>query len=105
MTRDGKITFTVDVTNTGRRAGAEVVQLYIHDKESSLERPYKELKGFDKVYLQPGETRQVNITIDVKALSFYNDKPQSWTAADGECVALVGNGTNNLKNSLKFRLQ
>lgn len=105
MTRDGKITFTVDVTNTGRRAGAEVVQLYIHDKESSLERPYKELKGFDKVYLQPGETSQVNITIDVKALSFYNDKTQSWTAEDGEFVALVGNGTNNLKNSLKFRLQ
>ena len=105
MSRDGKITFTVDVTNTGRRAGAEVVQLYIHDKESSLERPYKELKGFDKVYLQPGETRQVNITIDVKALSFYNDKTQSWTAEDGEFVALVGNGTNNLKNSLKFRLQ
>ncbi len=105
MTRDGKITFTVDVTNTGKRAGAEVVQLYIHDSESSLERPYKELKGFDKVYLQPGETKQVSLTIDAKALSFYNDKSQSWTAENGEFIALVGNSSNNLKNSIKFRLQ
>lgn len=105
LTRDGKITFTADVTNTGKRAGAEVVQLYIHDSESTLERPYKELKGFDKLYLQPGETRRASITIDVKALSFYNDATHSWTAEDGEFVALVGNSSDNLKNSIKFRLQ
>ncbi len=105
LTRDGKITFTADVTNTGKKAGAEVVQLYIHDNESTLERPYKELKGFDKVYLQPGETRQAIITIDIKALSFYNDATHSWTAEDGEFTALVGNSSDNLKNSIKFRLQ
>ena len=105
ISRDGKITFTADVTNMGKKAGAEVVQLYIHDSESTLERPYKELKGFDKVYLQPGETRQACITIGVKALSFYNDTTHSWTAEDGEFTALVGNSSDNLKTSIKFRLQ
>ncbi len=61
--QDGTITFTVNVKNAGKRAGAEVVQLYIHDVKSSINRPYKELKGFQKVYFQPGESKDVNITI------------------------------------------
>ncbi|OPG91282.1 hypothetical protein B2I21_35265, partial [Chryseobacterium mucoviscidosis] len=54
MSQDDKITFTVSVKNTGKRAGAEVAQLYISDLKSSVERPAKELKGFEKVYLNPG---------------------------------------------------
>lgn len=105
MTKDGTITFTVNVKNVGRRAGAEVVQLYIHDSKSSLERPYKELKGFKKVFLQPGESQDVAITIDNKALSFYDDTKQAWVSEPGEFVALVGNASNNLRNAVKFNLQ
>ena len=63
ITTADSLSFTVSVTNTGKVAGSETVQLYIHDCESSLPRPYKELKGFRKVYLQPGETKEVTITI------------------------------------------
>lgn len=105
MTKDGKITFTINVKNTGKRAGAEVIQLYVHDAKSTLERPYKELKGFQKVYLQPGESRDVSITIDNKALSYYNDKQGAWVSEPGEFTALVGNASDNLKHSINFNLQ
>ena len=71
MTPEGNITFTVRVTNTGQRAGSETVQLYVHDVKSSVDRPYKELKGFQKVSLNPGESQDVSITIGRDALSFY----------------------------------
>jgi beta-glucosidase len=106
MTKDGKITFTVDVTNTGSRSGAETVQLYISDSQSSVPRPVKELKGFSKVYLQPGETKAVSITVDCSALSFYDDKAHAWTAEPGEFVAIVNNSSSVTKKTmkLKFRL-
>ncbi len=105
LTQDGQISFTVNVKNTGKRAGAEVVQLYIHDSESSVERPYKELKGFKKVFLQPGESQDVTITIDKSALSFYDEAAKDWKAEAGEFVALVGNASDNLANSVKFTLK
>ena len=105
MTRDGKITLTVTVKNKGERAGAEVVQLYIHDEKSTLERPYKELKGFQKVYLQPGESKDVTLTIDNNALSYYDDQQHKWVSEAGAFTALVGNSSDNLRNSIKFNLQ
>ncbi len=105
LTQDGQISFTVNVKNTGKRAGAEVVQLYIHDSESSVERPYKELKGFKKVFLQPGESQDVTITIDKSALNFYDEAAKDWKAEAGEFVALVGNASDNLANSVKFTLK
>ena len=106
MSKEGRITFTIDVTNTGTRAGAETVQLYISDTQSSLPRPVKELKGFQKVYLQPGETQAVSITIDSSALSFYDDKAQAWVAEPGEFVATVNNSSSVTKKTpkLKFKL-
>ncbi len=106
MSKEGRITFTIDVTNTGTRAGAETVQLYISDTQSSLPRPVKELKGFQKVYLQPGETQAVSITIDSSALSFYDDKAQAWVAEPGEFVATVSNSSSVTKKTpkLKFKL-
>ncbi len=104
MTRDGKLTFTVSVKNTGRRAGAEVVQLYIHDNTASLPRPYKELKGFSKVFLQPGESKDVSISIDNAALSFYDDKAHAWTSEAGDFTALIGNSSDNLPLKVGFRL-
>ena len=104
MTRDGKLTFTVSVKNTGHRAGAEVVQLYIHDNTASLPRPYKELKGFSKVFLQPGESKDVSISIDNTALSFYDDKAHAWISEAGDFTALIGNSSDNLPLKVGFRL-
>jgi len=72
MGPDGTITVSVPVKNTGSRAGAEIVQLYVSDLKSSLPRPVKELKGFRKITLQPGQEQMVSFTIDRKALSFYD---------------------------------
>jgi len=65
-------TVSVDVTNTGIMAVAEVVQVYVHDAKSSLVRPEKELKGFAKLELQPGETRTVSVKLDFRAFAFYH---------------------------------
>ena len=102
LTADDKITFTIDVTNTGKYAGSETVQLYISDKQSSVERPVKELKAFNKVYLQPGETRQVSLTIDKSALSFYNDQTGEWTAEPGDFEAMIGNSSSNIISWFRF---
>lgn len=105
ITTADSLSFTVSVTNTGKLAGSETVQLYIHDCESSLPRPYKELKGFKKVYLQPGETKEVTITIGNDALSFYDDKAASWTTEPGQFEALVGNASDNIVSKVAFTLK
>lgn len=104
MTADEKISFTVKVKNTGSRAGAEVVQLYINDVKSSLPRPVKELKTFQKVYLQPGESKDVTLTIDKSALSFYDDRVGEWVAEPGEFKALIGNASDHISTSVSFKL-
>ena len=105
MAEDGSITFTVNVKNTGNREGAEVVQLYIHDVQASVDRPYKELKGFQKVSLKAGESKDVSITIDKAALSFYDEATQGWKAEAGDFEALVGNAADNLPLKVKFALK
>ena len=105
MTTDDTITFTVPVTNTGSMAGAETVQLYVGDIKSTVERPVKELKAFCKVFLQPGETRQVSLTIDKSALSFYDDQIGRWTAEPGEFKAMIGTSSRNLISDYKFKLK
>ena len=105
ITTADSLSFTVSVTNTGKVAGSETVQLYIHDCESSLPRPYKELKGFRKVYLQPGETKEVTITIGKDALSFYDDKAASWTTEPGQFEALIGNASDNIVSKVAFTLR
>ena len=104
LASDETITFTIPVTNTGSRAGAETVQLYIHDVKSSVERPYKELKAFQKVFLQPGETQQVSLTIDRSALSFYDEAGNGWKAEPGDFEALVGTASDNLPARCNFEL-
>ena len=105
MTDKDQITFTIPVTNTGNRAGAETVQLYIRDVKSSVERPVKELKAFQKVFLQPGETRQVSLTIDKSALSFYDDRIASWTAEPGDFEGLVGSSSGQITGRYPFKFQ
>ena len=105
MTEGDEITFTVSVTNTGKTAGAETVQLYISDLEASVERPVKELKAFQKVYLQPGETRQVSLTIDKRALSFYDEANSQWKAEPGKFEALAGTSSDKIVSRCPFILQ
>jgi len=104
ITADDKLTISVDVKNTGSVTGAEVVQLYISDSKSSQPRPVKELKGFKKVSLAPGETQQVDFTIDRSALSFYDEQTGEWTAEPGEFVAIVNNSSAPTKNKIRFIL-
>jgi len=105
LTAGGQISFTVSVTNTGSRAGSETVQLYISDKQCSVERPVKELKAFQKVFLQPGESQDVTLTIGCDALSFYNEAKGQWTAEPGIFEALVGTASDNLTGKISFELQ
>lgn len=105
MTRDGKLTFTVTVKNTGSKRGAETVQLYIKDKKSSVDRPVKELKGFKKVWLEPGEQKDVDMTIDNNALAYYDETTGTWKSEDGEFEALVGNASDNIMLKSRFMLK
>ena len=105
MTEGDEITFTIPVTNTGSMAGAETVQLYISDQEASVERPVKELKAFQKVFLQPGETRQVSLTIDKRALSFYDEANSQWKAEPGIFEALAGTSSDKIVSRCSFTLQ
>ena len=105
MGQNDKITFTVTVKNTGKKAGAEVAQLYISDLKSTLPRPAKELKGFEKVFLNPGEEKEVSISIDKEALSYFDADKHAWVAEPGDFEALIGNSSDNIKTKVKFTLK
>jgi beta-glucosidase len=92
--RDGSTKAFVDVTNNGRRAGAEVVQMYIRDLVSSVTRPIKELKGFRKVFLKPGEKRTISFDITSESLAFY-DIDMKYTVEPGEFEIMVGNSSRD----------
>ena len=92
----GSIEVTVDVTNTGKMAGKEVVQLYVSDKNGTPDRPLKELKGFAKVELQPGEKKSVSITIDARSLSYFEEKIGDWFAPSGKYEILVGDASDHI---------
>ncbi|MBO5251654.1 MAG: glycoside hydrolase family 3 C-terminal domain-containing protein [Bacteroidaceae bacterium] len=103
-TAEDVLTITVPVTNTGHREGAEIVQLYISDLKSSLPRPVKELKGFQKVKLAPGETKNVTFTIGKDALSYYDDAQQAWVVEPGKFEAIVAASATDIKSKLVFSL-
>lgn len=105
MAADGSITFTATVKNTGTLEGKEVVQLYVSDLKASVDRPVKELKAFAKVSLLPGEEKEVTLTIDKQALSFYDEVSGQWVAEPGYFEALIGNASDNIAKKLKFKLQ
>jgi beta-glucosidase len=88
---------SLDVTNVGERAGAEVVQLYVGDDEASVARPPKELKGFAKVFLQPGETRRVHIELDERAFSFWDPLAEQWRLEPGRFSLLAGSSSRDIR--------
>ena len=105
MSSSDKITFKTIIKNSGNRAGAEVVQLYISDKKSSLPRPMKELKGFEKIYLEKGEERTVTFTIGKDELSFFDDKRHEWVAEPGTFEAIIGASSTDIKSRIAFELK
>lgn len=105
ITAKQKLDVTVEVKNTAKVAGKEIVQLYVRDVESSLPRPNKELKGFAKVSLKPGETKKVKITIGKEELSFYNPEKHVWIAEPGEFEVMVGSSSKDVKLVKKFSLK
>lgn len=95
-TGERRATVRVTVKNTGKIAGAEVVQVYVKDNEASLERPEKELKGFSKVFLQPGESKEVEIELPESAFQFFDDKKMQWVLEPGTFTIKVGNSSANI---------
>ncbi|MBR6457796.1 MAG: glycoside hydrolase family 3 C-terminal domain-containing protein [Bacteroidales bacterium] len=96
---------SVTVRNTGKLAGAEVVQLYVSDTEASVARPAKELKGFEKIYLNPGESKKVTFTIGKDALSFFDADKHEWVAEPGEFHALIGAASDDIRADVAFTLK
>lgn len=99
-----QLTITVPVKNTGSREGKEVVQLYIRDKKSSVERPIKELKGFCKVSLKSGEEKEVSFTIDRSALSYFDAGSHQWVAEPGAFEAIVAASATDIRGQVEFKL-
>ncbi|QGQ44900.1 glycoside hydrolase family 3 C-terminal domain-containing protein [Metabacillus sediminilitoris] len=99
------LTVTVNVKNTGAVAGKEVVQLYVKDVESSISRPVKELKGFEKIELQSGEEKAVTFTLDKRSFAYYNTELKDWHVESGEFELLVGKSSKDIVLSEKVRVE
>lgn len=95
----------VKVTNTGPYDGAEVVQLYIHDRESSVQRPARELKGFAKVFLAAGEAKRVTLKLDKYALSFWSEEHGKWLAEEGTFDVILASSSDPRAEILRKSLQ
>jgi len=96
------LTAKVTITNTSKVAGAEVVQLYLQDKKASVARPEKELKGFNKVFLQAGESKTVSLTLTQRDLSFWDVNTKNWLAEQGQFTVHIGASINDIKTSTSF---
>ena len=99
------VTLTVDVTNTGNVAGKEIVQVYVHDHQADMVRPEKELKGFAKVDLHPGETKTISIVLDFRAFAYYHPVYQQWITEDGDFDLLIGASSMDIRHSVTVTLE
>jgi beta-glucosidase len=104
VTGPATATVTVDVTNTGDRAGAEVVQVYVQDVASTLQRPVRELKAFRKVALAPGETTTVTIDLDRRAFAYWHPQMSGWVVEGGEFTLEVGASSRDLRTAATVTL-
>jgi Fibronectin type III-like domain len=92
-----RITVTIPITNSGPVEGAEIVQGYIHDEKSRLPRPEKELQAFDKVFLQPGETKNATLTLDKYSVGYYDTEIPAWIAEEGVFNVLIGASSADIR--------
>jgi beta-glucosidase len=93
----GSVTVRMDVTNTGKRPGEEVAQLYVHDLKPVIDRPVRELKGFAKITLQPGETKTVQFTIKPRDLAYFDVTGPQWKANAGDYEIQVGASSRDIR--------
>lgn len=105
MTASGTLKVSVDVANTGDYDGAEVVQLYVADPEASVDRPAKELKGFEKVFLKAGQKKTVTFEIDAEDLSWFDADKHEWVAEPGEFQALFARSAGDIRTMVSFQLK
>ncbi len=98
------LTVSVDVTNTGTVPGKEIVELYVTDLTGSCSRPAKELKGFEKVALQPGETKTVTLTLDKRSFAWYHTGLKDWYAASGDYEILIGASSRDIRLTTKVHM-
>ncbi|MFE8048236.1 glycoside hydrolase family 3 C-terminal domain-containing protein [Brenneria goodwinii] len=96
---------TLQVRNTGSRAGAEVVQLYVHDSHSRIERPLRELKGFSRVELQPGEAKTVSFRLELSALAYYSTEQADWVAEPGQFILQIGSSSRDIRLEAALELK
>jgi beta-glucosidase len=101
---DGHITVTCDVTNTGNRLGATVAQLYVGQAAPAIERPIKELKGFERVVLQPGETKQVSFSLEPRSFSYFDVKTSSWQADEGAYDLSLGDSSQDTQQKMTIQI-
>ncbi len=104
-TPDGDTTVSFDVTNTGHREGATVAQVYVGDPSAKVKRPVKELKGFEKVRLAPGDTRHVSIALNHRSLAYWSDEKSGWEVDPGKFVIYVGDSSEHTPLTQDFQVQ
>ncbi len=104
ITNSDMVKVSVDVTNTGDVEGKEIVQLYVGDLTDAARRPVRELKGYEKVSLLPGETKTVNFTLDYRSFAWYNEAIHDWYAASGEYEIQIGASSRDLRLSGRVRM-
>jgi beta-glucosidase len=97
ITANGQVIITVDIKNTGKREGDEVVQLYVHDVICSVKRPIKELRGFERISLNPGEAKTVTFSLPYEKLSFYDEKSHQFIVEPGTFEVMVGSSSEDIR--------
>ncbi|CEI68241.1 Beta-glucosidase B [Fusarium venenatum] len=105
LTPNGEIKITLAISNTGSRAGSEIVQVYVHDEKSRLPRPEKELVAFEKVYLEADETRHISIKLDKYAVGYYDETVPGWIAEEGVFEVLIGASSTDIRRSTRFNVK
>ena len=104
MKENGTLSVSVDVTNTGDVAGKEVIQLYIGDNEASVARPVKELKGFRKIALEPGQKQTVTFEITPEMLKFFDADKHEWVLEKGKFTAFIGAASDDIRTQVEFEV-
>jgi beta-glucosidase len=101
---NGQLTVSLEVRNAGKRAGDEVVQLYVHDLHASVQRPIRELRGFERVSLKPGESRRVIFALPAARLAFYDVKSKSFVVEPGDFDVMVGSSSEDIRARARFQV-
>jgi beta-glucosidase len=104
IARNGKLTVSIDVTNTGKREGDEVVQLYVHEAKPAVKRPVKELRGFERIRLKPGETKRVTFAVPAEKLAYYDETRHGFVVKPGAFDVMVGSSSDSIKAKGQFRV-